>query len=146
MPVFRWGHTSGALSNLEQEMERLLEGLSIHLPGLRVGRQYPALNVYDAGQEYLITAEIPGTRVQDLELSVVNGVLTLRGKTGDGETVSEERYRRRERRVGTWERSISLPERVEEDHMAAEFINGILAIHLPKVVAPPARQIPIVEG
>jgi HSP20 family protein len=146
MPVFRWGHTLTTLRDLEQEVDRLFESMSFHLPGFRIGRLFPAVNVYDAGHELLITAEIPGCSVNDIELSVTNGVLTLKGESSETNKVSEDKYRRRERRLGSWERSITLPERIEEEGLTAELNHGILMIHLPKLVPPPARSIPISGG
>lgn len=146
MAVFRWGHAWDPFHDLEREVDRLLTGVSLTFQGLRFGRQYPPLNVYDLETELLITAEIPGVKAEDLELTVAEGVLTLRGKRSGPEGVPDERFRRQERPRGVWQRSLSLPERIQDEQMSAEFINGILKIHLPKAPSTQPRQIPIVEG
>ncbi len=146
MAVFRWGHAWDAFHDLEQEVDRLLTGVSLSFQGLRFGRQYPAVNVYDLENELLITAEIPGVKSDDLELTVAGGVLTLRGKRSGPDGVPDERYRRQERPRGVWQRSLSLPERIQDEHMTAEFTNGVLKIHLPKAPSVQPRQIPISEG
>jgi HSP20 family protein len=146
MAVFRWGHAWDPFHDLEREVDRLLAGVSLSFQGLRFGRQYPAVNVYDLDSELLITAEIPGVKAEDLELTVADGVLTLRGKRSGPEGVPDERYRRQERPRGVWQRSLSLPERIQEEQMTAEFTNGILKIHLPKAPTAQPRQIPITEG
>ena len=146
MAVFRWGHAWDPFHDLEREVDRLLAGVSLTFQGLRFGRHYPAVNVYDLDSELLITAEIPGVKAEDLELTVADGVLTMRGKRSGTEGVPDERYRRQERSRGGWQRSLSLPERIQEDRMTAEFTNGVLKIHLPKAPSAQARQIPISEG
>jgi HSP20 family protein len=146
MAIFRWGHAWDAFHDLEQEVDRLLAGVSLSFQGVRFGRQYPAVNVYDLETELLITAEIPGIKSEDLELTVADSVLTLRGKRAGTEGVPDERYRRQERPRGSWQRSLSLPERIQEDQLSAEFNNGVLKIHLPKAPNSQPRQIRITEG
>lgn len=146
MAVFRWGHAWDAFHDLEQEVDRLLAGVSLTFQGVRFGRQYPAVNVYDLEHELLITAEIPGVKSEDLELTIADGVLTIRGKRSGTEGVPDERYRRQERPRGGWQRSLSLPERIQEDQLSADFSNGVLKIHLPKAPSTQARQIRITEG
>lgn len=144
MAVFRWGHHLEAIGDLEREVERLLRGVSQTFQGLRFGRQYPAVNLYELPGEFLLTAELPGVRPEDLDLSVSGGVLTIRGSRKEAEMAQEHCYRRQERLQGSWQRSMSVPERVLEDEVRAELSNGILKIHLPKAPEEVPRQIPIV--
>lgn len=146
MPVFRWGHAWDAFNDLEREVDRLLESVNLTFQGFRLGRQFPLLNVYELEDEFLLTAELPGMRREDLELTVANGILTLTGERHDPEGIPEERFRRRERFRGTWQRSVSIPERVQEEKLTASFNNGILKIHLPKAEQLQPRQIPVSEG
>jgi HSP20 family protein len=146
MPVFRWGQDWNAFRDLEREVDRLFRSMHLTFHGLRAGRQFPAVNVYQLEQEYLLTAEIPGTKAEDLELTLSGGILTIKGRRTDLDDVPEERVRRNERFRGAWQRQISIPERVKEDELRAEFTNGVLAVHLPKADEIRARQIPVVEG
>lgn len=151
MPRFRWGRTFGALQDLEREMDRLLQSVNFTFQGVRARRQYPAVNIYETEDEYLLTAELPGTHPDDLELSVASGMLTMKGKRtdvreDDENLVPEDNYRRRERQIGSWERSLTLPERVQEEKMEAEFVDGSLCLHLPKVEEQKPRQIPVFGG
>ena len=70
MPIFRWGHHWDALGDLEREVDRLLRSVHIPLQGLRFGRQYPAINLYELDDEYLLTAELPGIRASEVDVSV----------------------------------------------------------------------------
>jgi HSP20 family protein len=146
MPVFRWGQTWGSFHDLEREVDRLLHTVNFAFQGIRLGRQYPLMNLYELDGELLLTAELAGTRKEDLELTIAGGILTIKGKRTDPEGIPDERFRRQERFRGAWQRSLSIPDRIEEDKLTAEFSNGILKIHLPKAKEIRPRQIPVVEG
>ncbi len=142
MAVFRWGHTWDTVRDLEREVDRILQGVNLTFQGLRLGRQYPPLNLYELEHEFLLTAELPATRPEDLDLTIAGGVLTLKGTRGDVEEIPESKFRRQERPRGSWQRSLNVPERVCEDGLSAEFNDGVLKIHLPKAEQNQSRQIP----
>lgn len=147
MPVFRWGPAwSESFRDLEREVDRLLNGVNFSIQGIRIGRQYPALNLYELPEEYLLTAELPGIKTDELELTVAGGVLTLKGNRNDLADVPDHKFRRTERFHGNWQRSVTLPDRVRDEDMTAEFRDGVLKVHLPKSEQAPARQIRVVEG
>jgi HSP20 family protein len=146
MPVFRWRESWEPLRDLERQVDRLLEGLPFPFPVIRFERQYPAVNLYELDAEYLLTAELPGTSADDLELTVSAGVLTLKGTRPAPTGVADEQFRRHERVWGNWERALSVPERVQEDKVSAEFADGILKIHLPKAAEAKPRQIQVAQG
>ena len=145
MAVFRWGQNWGS-SDLEREVDRLLNSVNMTFQGLRFGRQYPPVNIYELDSEYVLTAELPGVAVSDMELTVANGVLTISGTRQEEAPVPASQFRRQERPRGRWQRSLSIPERVLEEELSAELTNGILKIRLPKATETTARQIPVVEG
>jgi HSP20 family protein len=146
MAVFRWRQNWGAFQDLEREVDRLLESIKLPFPGFRLERQYPPVNLYELDQEYLLVVELPGISAEDLELTVAGGVLTLKGERREPEGVPEDRFRRHERVRGAWQRSLSIPERIEEERVMAEFNDGMLKIHLPKLAAVKPRQIPVIGG
>ena len=146
MPIFRWGDSWNTFRDLEREVDRLLQGVTLAFPGVRLGQPYPALNLYERPEEFLLTAELPGTKAEDLELTIAGGMLTMKGKRHDAPEIPEERFRRSERFRGAWQRAIPIPDRVRQDGMTAEFSNGILKIHLPKAEDVQPRQIPVLEG
>lgn len=146
MAVFRWGQPWDAFRDLEREFDRLLSSVNLTFHGVRLGRQYPAVNLYKLEDEYLLTAELPGTRPEDLELTIAGGILTIKGRRSDPEGIPDEHFRRQERFRGAWQRSLSIPDRIREDQLRAEFSNGFLKIHLPKAEETKPRQIPVSEG
>uniref|UniRef100_A0A7C2K321 Hsp20/alpha crystallin family protein n=1 Tax=Schlesneria paludicola TaxID=360056 RepID=A0A7C2K321_9PLAN len=146
MAVFRWGQPWMPFQDLEREVDRLLASVSLSFQGLRFGRQYPAVNLYEVGQELVLTAELPGVSPEDLVVNVADGILTLKGCRHVPPNVSEDRYRRQERGRGAWQRSLQLPERVLEDQVTAEFLNGVLKVRLPRAPVSQPRQIKVVDG
>lgn len=146
MPVFRWRDSWEPLRDLERQVDRLLEGIPFPFPAIRFERQFPPVNLYELDGEYLLTSELPGAIAESLELTVSNGVLTLKGNRSAPAGVGDEQFRRHERMWGNWERSLTVPERVIEEQVSAEFNDGILKVHLPKAPDGKARQIRIVQG
>ena len=75
MPLFRFGQNWDPFADFEREVDRMLHSVNMTLHGMRVGRQYPAINLYERKAEYLLTAELPGTRLEDIELTAESSVL-----------------------------------------------------------------------
>jgi HSP20 family protein len=146
MPVFRWGESWEPLRDLERQVDRLLESLPFPFPVIRFERRFPPVNLYELDDEFLLTAELPGTSSENLELTMSGGILTLKGKRPAPAGIADERFRRHERVWGAWERSLSVPERVREEKVSAEFADGILQIHLPKAPETKPRKIQVVQG
>jgi HSP20 family protein len=146
MAAFQWGNAFEAFRDLEREVDRLLHSVGRTFEGLRFGRPYPPVNIYELDDEFLLTAELPGTRADDFELSIANGTLTLRGRRNADDAIPDDRYRRSERPRTEWERLIALPDRILEDDLRAELKNGVLKLHLPKAPSTQPRQIKVNES
>ena len=116
-------------------MGRLFEGLDPFQP-LRNVRQYPPINVYDAGDGYILSAQLPGVAAEDVELTITGETLTMRGERKRPEGVKDDSYRRQERPVGRWARTITLPDRVDSTQVSASFTNGILTSACPRPKMP----------
>ena len=103
----------------------------------------PAVNVEEAADELLLTAELPGMREEDINVDIENNILTIRGEKREAREETEEtaeghRYHVRERRHGSFHRAFTLPWSVEADAIRADFEGGVLTVRLPK--APEARS------
>jgi HSP20 family protein len=142
MAFITWNRGWDPLRELDRQVDRLFESIP-PLRSWRAQRQFPAINVFELDDEYLVTAELPGVSTDDLDISLAGQVVTLTAKRGPREDVAAENYRRRERPVGTWTRSISLPGSVARDRVSAEVAAGILKVHLPKTEDAKPRQIPV---
>lgn len=146
MPVFRFRGDWDQFRDLERQVDQLLEGIPFPFPAIRFERKFPPVNVYELADEYLLTAELPGTSAESLELTVSGGVLTLKGSRPSPAGIGDEQFRRHERMWGNWERALTLPERVVEDQVSAQFNDGILKVHLPKAPEVKPRQIQVHNG
>jgi HSP20 family protein len=111
-------------------------------PGVAAGFA-PSLEIEETDDAVRIAAELPGIEEKDVELTLEDGVLTLKGEKRSESATEHGRARRSERSFGRFERSIRLPCEVVEDKASAEFKNGVLNVTLPKAPAAKSRTISI---
>ena len=123
---------------LQQELERMLGGGLESAPGL-----YPPVNVFDAGDAFVVKAEVPGVDPQRIEISVESDTLTLRGERSFTEPARDAAYHRRERGHGQFRRVVRLPGRVASDEVKAQYRDGVLTITLPKAHETRPRRVEI---
>ena len=96
------------------------------------GAWMPPVDIYSTGEhELVIKAEIPGMSKDDIDITVENFTLTIRGEKKTEETVKDEQFHRVERSYGTFMRSFALPHTVDSNNVAAEYKNGVLTVKLP---------------
>ncbi len=104
---------------------------------------FPAINIYDNDSAILLTAEIPGLKPEDIDLTVVENSVTIRGSRQDSNGNENEKYYRRERPQGEFNRTVSLPEKVNPEAVTAEYKNGILTVTMPRVEKDQPRKITV---
>lgn len=92
----------------------------------------PVLDVYEEKDEIVLKVELPGMDKNDIEVSISNSELTLKGEKKKEEKVEEEGFYTCERSYGTFLRSVELPRAVQADKVHASFKNGVLEVRLPK--------------
>jgi HSP20 family protein len=96
------------------------------------GTWTPAVDIFETDtHDLVLKAELPGMTREDIEVSVENGTLMLKGQKKFDETVKEENYRRVERSYGQFHRSFTLPNTVDTSKVAADYKSGILTVKLP---------------
>jgi len=114
------------------------------LPDLRRGARFvPAIDVTEDENSVTLTAEIPGMEREDLDVTVDDGVLTLKGEKRDEQVSDETGFHRVERRYGQFERRIRLPEYVDAEKIEATYKDGVLKLTMPKSEAAKAKSIEI---
>jgi HSP20 family protein len=102
-----------------------------------------ALDVTENEDEYTLKASLPGIAPEDIDISFENDVLTIKGETKEDEEVEGVRYHMRERRFGSFCRSIRLPNSIEADNIEANYEAGILSLVLPKLEDAKAKRIEV---
>lgn len=101
------------------------------------------VDVVEMDDRYVMKASLPGVDPDSLEIKYVNHLLTIKGETAPDEEFEKAHYYLRERRLGRFERSISLPFKVDEEHIDATYEAGLLKLVLPKSEEDRPRRIPI---
>jgi HSP20 family protein len=105
----------------------------------------PAVDISEKDTEFLIKGELPGVKREDVDISVDNGVLTLSGERRFEKEDKGEKHHRVERSYGSFSRSFALPENVAVEQIAADYQDGVVTVHLPKVAKTQteAKKIPV---
>ncbi len=105
----------------------------------------PAVNVEEAADELLLTAELPGMREEDIKIDIENNILTIRGEKRETREEADEgrRFHVWERTYGSFHRSFTLPLTVEAEAIRADFVGGVLTVRLPKAPEAKSRTIEI---
>lgn len=129
------------MDRLQHEMNRLFEDFT---PArTRRAPSFPAMNIWANEDGLTITAEVPGVKPEDIDISVVGDTLTLSGERKPDELKEGARYHRQERGYGSFARSIQLPFLVNIGKVDATFHNGVLNVVLPRAEEDKPRKITV---
>jgi HSP20 family protein len=143
----RWDPFQDMLS-LREAMNQLLEESFVRPAQGRSGQPgyVPALDLSETEDGYLVEAAVPGLKPEDLEITVENNVLTIRGETRNENEDKQRSYHRVERRYGSFQRTIALPSTVKTDAIQASLENGVLRLEIPKAEEVKPRKINVNAG
>ena len=103
----------------------------------------PAVDIYETGESLIIQAELPGVNKEDVSVELKDNILTLKGERKVEKKIEEQRYFRKERCFGTFNRSFNLRESVQPEKIKAKFKEGILEIEIPRAEAERPKQITV---
>ncbi len=151
MSVVKWSPMK-ELEEMRRDMERLFEDFFEPLPRRRRrwwGKQaeggviVPSIEMYDRKNEIVLRVEIPGVDKQDIDLTITENNLTIKGEIKREEEVKEEDFYASELSYGGFARSIPLPVEVDSTKATATYKNGILEIVLPKKEEAKPREIKV---
>jgi len=102
-----------------------------------------SLDVIENPESFVVKAAVPGVDPGDVEITIEDDILTIKGESSKTEETKEDNYLRREIRFGSFQRQLRLPPTVDADNATAEFTNGILNLTLPKKPESRARSLKI---
>ena len=144
MTIVRWDAFRD-LAAREEQLSRMLAGFYARpQEDLTRGAWVPAVDIYSNGQhELVLKAELPDMKEEEIELTVEDNILTLRGEKKLDTEVSEEHFHRIERSYGSFTRSFALPPTVDAGRVNAEYKAGVLTIRLPLREEAKPKQIKI---
>jgi HSP20 family protein len=154
MAIVRWSDPFRDVASLQDRINRLFadaygqagapagpggdEGL------LTSGNWVPPVDIYHNGdQEVVLKAELPDMTREDIDITVDNGTLTIKGEKKFSKEVKEEQFHRIERRYGSFSRSFALPRSVDATKVGADYRNGVLTVRLPLREDAKPRQIKV---
>jgi HSP20 family protein len=142
MTLVRWRDPFREFAQLQDRINRVFSDGDAGL--LTSGTWVPPVDIYQNGDhEVVLKAELPDMTREDIDITVDNGTLTIRGEKKLSNEVKEESFRRIERRYGTFSRSFSLPQTVDAAKVGAEYKNGVLTVRLPLREEAKPRQIKV---
>ena len=148
MSIMRW-RPMRDLTSTREEMRHLFDDFLTGWPWLERGRDLldsewtPSVDVAETEEDVIVTAELPGVRPEDVDLTIANDILTIRGEKKEEEEADKERRHRVERCYGNFQSSISLPTGVQEDKVEACYKDGVLRVSIPKGEKVKPKQIKI---
>jgi HSP20 family protein len=106
----------------------------------------PAVDISERKDAYLVTAELPGVKAGEVEITIEDGLLTIQGERHFAHDSAEEKLHRTERLYGAFRRSITLPRHVEADKIEASAQDGLLQIMVPKAPEVQAKRVQVRVG
>ncbi len=145
MSIVRWD----PFESMDASFNRLLPSLFGQWPQFSCGGSNvewrPSADISETDKEYLIRAELPAVRKEDVKVTVDSGIITIQGERKQEKEEKSEKRHRIERFYGSFERSFSLPEGVDAEAIRCESKDGVLTVHVPKskVEAPKIKQIKV---
>jgi HSP20 family protein len=102
------------------------------VPSLAAGRWMPAVDIREESERFILTADVPGVDPKDIEITMENGILTIKGERQQEQVNEGDNYRRVERQYGSFYRRFSLPDTADADRITASSKNGVLEVVIPK--------------
>jgi len=130
--IVRW-NPFREMMDLRSEFDRLFEE-SLSGPRSRWQLTNWGMDVDVAENEdnFVVKASLPGMKPEDIDISLTNNVLTIKGEMKQDETIDEDQYHVRERRYGSFSRTVTLPVQVNSEAVEAKYEDGVLTLEVPK--------------
>ena len=147
MSIVKWEPYRRALSpwrswfDMPERMSQLLD--NVFGEDMDTVTWGPSVDVVENDDNFQIIAELPGIKMEDVNISLADNILTLKGEKKNEISENKRNFYRVERSYGRFQRSFSLPSTVDAERVQANLDNGVLTITLPKSEKAKAREIPI---
>lgn len=121
-----------ALDQLSRELNRFFDDRPVNGTLVEASDWKPHVDVTESENAFRVVADVPGVSPDDIEISLHNGVLTVRGERKTDNEVKDDSFTRRERFRGTFTRQFTLPDTADQETVSAKSQNGVLEITIPK--------------
>ena len=128
MALMKWE----PLREIEDMFDRYTRAMSWPSRAVTAGEWTPRVDISETDKEFVIKAEIPEVKKEDVKVTVENGVLTFQGERKQEKEEKDKKFHRIERFYGSFVRSFTLPDNVDETKIEASFKDGMLCLQIPK--------------
>ena len=133
------------IAALQNEMSRFMNGL-VEGNGRNTQSWIPTADVWETDGEVVYAFDLPGIPEEKISVELDEGALTISAERTREQQLEDGRFYRVERRFGTFTRTIGLPQGVNDEHVSANYANGILEVHVRKPEQPKPKKIEIAVG
>ena len=149
-PITRWNPLK-ELEEMEKRLATLFGRTGVRKEGERqetmtVAEWSPLVDISEDDKEYLIKAELPEVKKEQIKLTVHNGVMTISGERSYEKEEQGKKFHRVERTYGSFTRSFTIPDDADATRISAESKDGVLLVHLPKTAKPTTKNVEIKVG
>jgi HSP20 family protein len=131
MALVRWD-SGREVDTLQSEVNRIFDSFFGRTDDASARRWVPAMDLVETDDHLVLRADLPGLEQDDVNVEIKDGVLTLSGERRSEREQKTEGFHRVERAFGSFSRSLTLPQGVDADKVAAEFDKGVLEVRIPK--------------
>ncbi len=149
MAIIRWNPYK-ELSDLQRTMNNvfgawpgLMRRGESDEEGLMEGGWMPSVDIYEEKDKIMVTAELPGMKKEEIDVQIGDGRLTIKGERKMENEDKKDNYHRVERFYGTFTRSFTLPDTIDEENISANYKDGLLKLTLPKTEKAKPKKIDV---
>jgi len=144
MDLVRWDPFR-EMTSLRDAMDRLVEDSFVRPSRFwpDSGRGELPIDMYQTANDVVVKASLPGFKSEEVDISIAGDTLTIKGEHKEEKEVKEEEYFYKERRYGSFSRSLPIPSQIKSDKAEAVFENGVLTLTLPKAEEVKPKQIKV---
>ena len=132
------------LEDIQDEINRMFEGIAgVPDSDSKLPRLYPSVDLSENKDSFVLKAELPGMKKEDVKVTLQNNILTISGEKKQEQEEKGKTFHRIERSYGSFNRTVALPVAVKTDAIKADFKDGVLTVELPKVEEAKPKEIAI---
>ncbi|MBC7197434.1 MAG: Hsp20/alpha crystallin family protein [Deferribacterales bacterium] len=129
--------------NLQEEVNKLFDDFFLPTESGGDFPFVPSVDISETKNQIKVKADLPGISEKDIELTLENNILTIKGKREEEKETKEENFYSRERVYGSFLRQIQIPKKIKQDSIKAKFKNGVLEVVMDKAEEEKTKAIPI---
>ena len=141
MSIIPWDELKRTQDYMDRFLRNIFYDTRVELPVMM--RRHPLIDLYEEPEEIVVTADLPGLKKENIEVSATEDTLTIQAESNKDEEVEKEGYYLRERGHMNYYRRLPLPKKVDPKQIKAKYENGSLTVKLPKIEKEENTSVPV---